>query len=471
MVNGKSRVVSSQGIFQVLPPVTDFPLTIQGSRFPIPYFCANSSIMTLIEELKWRGMIQDIMPGTAELLEKEMVSGYIGFDPTSDSLHIGSLVPILLLVHLQKAGHKPFALVGGATGMVGDPSGKSEERNLLSEAVLQHNQEGVRKQLARFLDFTDGKPNAAEMVNNYDWFKDFSFLNFIRDVGKHITVNYMMAKDSVKKRLEGETGMSFTEFTYQLVQGYDFYWLYQNKHCKLQMGGSDQWGNIVTGTELIRRKAGGEAFAFTCPLITKADGGKFGKTEKGNIWLDPAKTSPYQFYQFWLNASDEDAKKWIRIFTLLPKDTIEALLAQHDAAPHERVLQKKLAEEITCFVHSRSDYDFAVKASEILFGNATTDILQSFTEAELLQVMEGVPQIEVSKAAITEGYEIVSFLADTNIFPSKGEARKMWQAGGLSLNKSKIPVDKTHISFLDLLTGSYLLIQKGKKNYYLVKAV
>jgi tyrosyl-tRNA synthetase len=427
--------------------------------------------MHLIEDLQWRGMIQDIMPGTKELLEKEMVSGYIGFDPTSDSLHIGSLVPILLLVHLQKAGHKPFALVGGATGMVGDPSGKSEERNLLSEEILQFNQEGVRKQLSKFLDFNSDKPNAAVMVNNYDWFKDFSFLHFIRDVGKHITVNYMMSKDSVKKRLEGETGMSFTEFTYQLVQGYDFYWLYQNRNCKLQMGGSDQWGNIVTGTELVRRKAGGEAFAFTCPLITKADGGKFGKTEKGNVWLDPKKTSPYQFYQFWLNASDEDAKKWIKIFTLLSKKEIEALLLQQEAAPHERALQKKLAEELTCFVHSRADYDFAVKASEILFGNATTEILQSLNEEQLLQVMEGVPSIEISRGTLTDGYEIVSFLADTQIFPSKGEARKMWQAGGLSLNKNKISSEKTSIGLGDLLQDNYLLVQKGKKNYYLVKAV
>lgn len=424
--------------------------------------------MHLIEELQWRGMIQDIMPGTKELLEKEIVSGYIGFDPTSDSLHIGSLVPILLLVHLQRAGHKPYALVGGATGMVGDPSGKSEERNLLSEETLQFNQEGVRRQLSKFLEFNTGFPNSAELVNNYDWFKDFSFLNFIRDVGKHITVNYMMSKDSVKKRLEGETGMSFTEFTYQLVQGYDFYWLYQNRNCKLQMGGSDQWGNIVTGTELIRRKAGGEAFAFTCPLITKADGGKFGKTEKGNVWLDPKKTSPYQFYQFWLNASDEDAKKWIKIFTLLPKKEIEALLLKQDAAPHERALQKKLAEELTCFVHSRADFEFAVKASDILFGNATTEILQSLSEEQLLQVMEGVPCIEIEKSSIEAGYEIVSFLADTQIFPSKGEARKMWQAGGLSLNKSKIPIDKNEIVASDLLKEKYLLIQKGKKNYYLV---
>lgn len=424
--------------------------------------------MHLIEDLQWRGMIQDIMPGTKELLEKEMVSGYIGFDPTSDSLHIGSLVPILLLVHLQKAGHKPFALVGGATGMVGDPSGKSEERNLLSEETLKFNQDGVRKQLSKFLDFNSGAANAAELVNNYDWFKDFSFLNFIRDVGKHITVNYMMAKDSVKKRLEGETGMSFTEFTYQLVQGYDFYWLYQHRNCKLQMGGSDQWGNIVTGTELIRRKAGGEAFAFTCPLITKADGGKFGKTEKGNVWLDPAKTSPYQFYQFWLNASDEDAKKWIKIFTLLSRETIEELISKHEAAPHERALQKKLAEELTCFVHSRADFEFALKASDILFGNATTAILQSLSETQLLQVMEGVPTIEVEKSSIEAGYEIVSFLADTQIFPSKGEARKMWQAGGLSLNKSKIATDKIQINSSDLLQEKYLLVQKGKKNYYLI---
>ncbi len=427
--------------------------------------------MHLIEDLQWRGMIQDIMPGTKELLEKEMVSGYIGFDPTSDSLHIGSLVPILLLVHLQKAGHKPFALVGGATGMVGDPSGKSEERNLLSEETLQFNQEGVRKQLSKFLDFNSDKPNAAVMVNNYDWFKDFSFLHFIRDVGKHITVNYMMSKDSVKKRLEGETGMSFTEFTYQLVQGYDFYWLYQNRNCKLQMGGSDQWGNIVTGTELIRRKAGGEAFAFTCPLITKADGGKFGKTEKGNVWLDPKKTSPYQFYQFWLNASDEDAKKWIKIFTLLSIQEIETLLEQQEAAPHERALQKKLAEELTCFVHSRADYDFAVKASEILFGNATTEILQSLNEEQLLQVMEGVPSIEISRVTLVEGYDLVSFLADTQIFPSKGEARKMWQAGGLSLNKSKISTEKASVVLADLLQDKYLLVQKGKKNYYLVIVV
>jgi tyrosyl-tRNA synthetase len=427
--------------------------------------------MNLVEELRWRGMIQDIMPGTEELLQKEMVSGYVGFDPTSDSLHIGSLVPILLLVHLQRAGHKPFALVGGATGMVGDPSGKSEERNLLSEEVLLKNQEGVRKQLERFLDFDPGKPNAAEMVNNYDWFKDMHFLDFIRDIGKHITVNYMMSKDSVKKRLEGESGISFTEFTYQLVQGYDFYWLYKNKHCKLQMGGSDQWGNIVTGTELIRRKAQGEAFAFTCPLITKADGGKFGKTEKGNVWLDPKKTSPYQFYQFWLNASDDDAKKWIKIFTLLPLDEIDGLLTEHENAPHTRILQKRLAGELTVFVHSRADYDFAVKASEILFGNATTEVLQSLNEDQLLQVMEGVPAVEISRASLDAGYDLISFLADTQIFPSKGEARKMWQGGGISINKRKVGSEQSAVGSNDLLQEKYMLVQKGKKNYYFVKAV
>ena len=427
--------------------------------------------MNLIEELRWRGMLQDIMPGTEEQLNKEMTSAYIGFDPTADSLHIGSLVPILLLVHLQRAGHKPYALVGGATGMVGDPSGKSEERNLLSEDVLQKNLAGVKKQLEKFLDFDSSKPNAAVMVNNYDWFRDFSFLNFIRDVGKHITVNYMMSKDSVKKRLESENGMSFTEFTYQLVQGYDFYWLYKNKNCKLQMGGSDQWGNIVTGTELIRRKAGGEAFAFTCPLVTKADGGKFGKTEKGNVWLDASKTSPYQFYQFWLNASDEDAKKWIKIFTLLPKEEIDALLAEHEAAPHLRALQKKLAEQLTVFVHSKEDYDFAVKASEILFSNDTAEILKSLNEEQLLQVMEGVPAVEVSKQQITEGYDLLNLLTDTKIFPSKGEARKMWQGGGIGINKLKVNSEKLNVNADDLLQDKYLLIQKGKKNYYLVKMI
>jgi len=415
-------------------------------------------------------MIQDIMPGTEELFEKEQVSGYIGFDPTSDSLHIGSLVPILLLVHLQKAGHKPYALVGGATGMVGDPSGKSEERNLLSEEILAHNIAGVQKQLAHFLNFDSKQTNAAEMVNNYDWFKDFNFLSFIREVGKHITVNYMMAKDSVKKRIEGDTGMSFTEFTYQLIQGYDFYWLYKNKNCKVQMGGSDQWGNITTGTELIRRKLGGDAFAFTCPLIKKADGGKFGKTEKGNIWLDASKTSPYQFYQFWLNASDEDANAWIKIFTLLEPATIDALIAEHAIAPQQRILQKALAAELTKFVHSEADLKFAIEATEILFGNATTEVLQSLNEVQLLQVMDGVPQVTVPLAAMNEGYDFISLLVDTAIFPSKGEARKMWQGGGISINKEKMSTETTHINTAHLLQGKYMLIQKGKKQYYLVIA-
>ena len=412
-------------------------------------------------------MIQDIMPGTEELFEKEQVSGYIGFDPTSDSLHIGSLVPILLLMHLQRAGHKPYALVGGATGMVGDPSGKSEERNLLSEETLAFNLAGVKKQLSHFLDFDTSKSTAAEIVNNYDWFKDFSFLNFIRDVGKHITVNYMMSKDSVKKRLEGDNGMSFTEFTYQLVQGYDFYWLYQNKNCKVQMGGSDQWGNITTGTEIIRRKIGGEAFAFTCPLITKADGGKFGKTEKGNVWLDANKTSPYQFYQFWLNASDEDATKWIKIFTLLEPSVIEGLIAEHATAPQLRILQKALAAELTKLVHSEADLTFAIQATEILFGNATTEVLQSLNETQLLQVMDGVPTVNIDAAKIAAGYDIVELLADTAIFPSKGEARKMWQAGGIGINKEKITTEFTTVTSAQLLQGKYILFQKGKKNYYL----
>ena len=412
-------------------------------------------------------MIQDIMPGTEELFEKEQVSGYIGFDPTSDSLHIGSLVPILLLMHLQRAGHKPYALVGGATGMVGDPSGKSEERNLLSEETLAFNLAGVKKQLSHFLDFDALKSNAAEIVNNYDWFKDFSFLHFIRDVGKHITVNYMMSKDSVKKRLEGDNGMSFTEFTYQLVQGYDFYWLYQNKNCKVQMGGSDQWGNITTGAEIIRRKTGGEAFAFTCPLITKADGGKFGKTEKGNVWLDANKTSPYQFYQFWLNASDEDATKWIKIFTLLDPSVIEGLIAEHAAAPQLRILQKALAAELTKLVHSEADLTFAIQATEILFGNATTEVLQSLNETQLLQVMDGVPTVNIDAAKIAAGYDIVELLADTAIFPSKGEARKMWQAGGIGINKEKITTEFTTVTSAQLLQGKYILFQKGKKNYYL----
>lgn len=425
--------------------------------------------MNLIEELRWRGMIQDIMPGTEDQLKKEMTSAYIGFDPTADSLHIGSLVPILLLVHLQKAGHKPYALVGGATGMVGDPSGKSEERNLLSEDILRKNQEGVKKQLMQYLDFDPSKPNSAEMVNNYDWFKDMSFLHFIRDVGKHITVNYMMAKDSVKKRIEGDTGMSFTEFTYQLVQGYDFYWLYQNKQCKLQMGGSDQWGNIVTGTELIRRKAGGEAFAFTCPLITKADGGKFGKTEKGNIWLDPEKTSPFQFYQFWLNASDEDAKKWIRIFTFLDQQTVGALNAEHDSDPAARLLQKKLAAEITTFVHGAEALESALATTAKLFAQA--DAPAESLSIEDLEGMEGIVKKEIAEDKLQAGIDIVSLLAETGIFPSKGEARKMVQGGGISVNRRKVEGVDFKADASLLLHGRYLLLQKGKKNYYLIAAV
>jgi tyrosyl-tRNA synthetase len=425
----------------------------------------------LIEELRWRGMIQDIMPGTEEQLNKEVTTGYVGFDPTAESLHIGSLVPIILLLHLQRAGHKPIALVGGATGMVGDPSGKSEERNLLSEDVLNHNLAGIRAQLEKFLDFDPALPNCAEIANNYDWFRNFTFLDFIRDVGKHITVNYMMSKDSVKKRLEGENGMSFTEFTYQLVQGYDFYWLHKNKNCKLQMGGSDQWGNIVTGTELIRRKSAGEAFALTCPLMTKADGGKFGKTEKGNVWLDPRKTSPYQFYQFWLNAADADAEKYMKTFTLLDRQVINALVTEHAAAPHLRTLQKRLAKEITCFVHGEDNYNFAVKASEILFSNDTADILKALNEEQLLQVMEGVPAMEYPKAQLDAGIDIVSFLAATNVFPSKGEAKKMLTGGGVSINKQKVEGADTTVTADLLLNGKYLLVQKGKKNYYLVKAI
>jgi tyrosyl-tRNA synthetase len=425
----------------------------------------------LVEELQWRGMIQDIMPGTEEQLEKELTTGYVGFDPTADSLHIGSLVPIILLLHLQRAGHKPIALVGGATGMVGDPSGKSEERNLLSEDVLNHNLACIKAQLEKFLDFDPAKPNCAEIANNYDWFRNFTFLDFIRDVGKHITVNYMMSKDSVKKRLDGESGMSFTEFTYQLVQGYDFYWLHKNKNCKLQMGGSDQWGNIVTGTELIRRKSAGEAFAFTCPLMTKADGGKFGKTEKGNVWLDARKTSPYQFYQFWLNAADADAEKYMKTFTLLTREEIDALVTEHAAAPHLRTLQKRLAKEITCFVHGEGNYQFAVKASEILFSNDTADILKQLNEEQLLQVMEGVPSVDYPKADLEAGADLVGFLAATNVFPSKGEAKKMLLGGGVSINKQKIEGADAKVTADLLLNDKYLLVQKGKKNYYLIKAI
>ncbi|NNV57620.1 tyrosine--tRNA ligase [Limnovirga soli] len=422
--------------------------------------------MNLIKELQWRGLIQDIMPGTEEQLTKEMTSGYIGFDPTADSLHIGSLVPILLLVHLQKAGHKPFALVGGATGMVGDPSGKSEERNLLSEDILAKNQAGVKKQLEKFLDFDQSKPNAAVMVNNYDWFKEMSFLHFIRDVGKHITVNYMMAKDSVKKRIEGETGISFTEFTYQLIQGYDFYWLYANHNCKLQMGGSDQWGNITTGTELVRRKAGGEAFAFTCPLLTKADGGKFGKSEKGNIWLDGEKTSPYLFYQFWLNAADEDAKKWIKIFTFIPATDIETLIASHEADAAQRLLQKRLAKEITVFVHGEEEYLKALATTEKLFANQNAPA--ESLSAEDLEQMEGVVKCNFSRATIEAGIDLISFLADTGIMPSKGEAKKMVQNGGISINRKKADNLQMPVTIDLLLHNTYILVQKGKKNYYLV---
>lgn len=422
--------------------------------------------MDLVAELRWRGLIQDIMPGTEEQLNKEMTAGYIGFDPTADSLHIGSLVPIILLVHLQKAGHKPFALVGGATGMIGDPSGKSEERNLLSNEVLQRNQEGVRKQLEKFLDFNPAKANAAIMVNNYDWFKNMGFLEFIRDAGKHITVNYMMAKESVRKRIEGESGISFTEFTYQLIQGYDFYWLYTHYNCKLQMGGSDQWGNITTGTELIRRKVGGEAFAFTCPLLTKADGGKFGKTEKGNIWLDATKTSPYHFYQFWLNAADEDAKKWIKIFTFLPKETIEALITQHDQDAASRVLQKTLAKELTIFVHGEAGYQEAIATTEKLFANQNASA--ESLSVEDLEGMEGITKYTYEASRVAGGIDIISFLAETGVFPSKGEARKMVQGGGVSVNRKKMDNAQATIDNSLLLHNKYILIQKGKKNYYLV---
>ena len=422
--------------------------------------------MKLLDELRWKGMIQDIMPGTEEQLKKEMTSGYVGFDPTADSLHIGSLVPILLLVHLQRAGHKPIALVGGATGMVGDPSGKSEERNLLSEETLRHNQEGVKKQLMQFLDFDPSKPNSAEMVNNYDWFKEMGFLTFIRDVGKHITVNYMTSKDSVKKRLEGETGMSFTEFTYQLVQGYDFYWLYKNKNVKLQMGGSDQWGNIVTGTELIRKKDGGEAFAFTCPLLTKADGTKMGKTEKGNVWLDINKTSGYDFYQFWVRASDEDAEKWIKIFTFLDKETVDSLIAEHKKDESKQVLQKKLAEEVTKFVHGEEELKKAITTTEKVFENRQAPA-ESLTMDDI-DAMDGLEKIDFSKEKITAGIDIVSFLAESGIFPSKGEARKMIQGGGVSINRKKVDDVQFTIDKSFLLHDKYILVKRGKKNNYLV---
>ena len=429
--------------------------------------------MNFIEELAWRGMIHSMMPGTEEQLQKEMTSAYVGIDPTADSLHIGHLVSVMMLRHFQRAGHKPIALVGGATGMIGDPSGKSAERNLLNEAALRHNQECIKAQLAKFLDFESNSPNAAELVNNYDWMKDYTFLDFIRDIGKHITVNYMMAKDSVKKRLSSESseGMSFTEFSYQLLQGYDFLNLYQTKNCKLQMGGSDQWGNITTGTELIRRKTGGEAFALVCPLITKADGGKFGKTESGNVWLDRRYTSPYKFYQFWLNVSDADAEKYIRIFTAINKEEIGSLIDQHNEAPHLRLLQKRLAEEVTVLVHSRKDYDAAVEASEILFGNATSDVLKRLDEETLLAVFEGVPQFNISRSELETGIKAIElFTEKASVFPSKGELRKMVQSGGVSINKEKMTDQDYLITKSDLLNNKYLLVQKGKKNYFLLIA-
>ena len=422
--------------------------------------------MNLIKELEWRGMLQDIMPGTEEQLEKEATTGYIGFDPTSDSLHIGSLVPILLLLHLQKAGHKPIALLGGATGMIGDPSGKSNERNLLSEEQLLQNVQGIKRQLSKFLDFDAEGPLAPGIVNNYDWFKGISFVEFLRDTGKHITVNYMMAKESVKKRLEGDAGISYTEFAYQLMQGYDYYWLYKYQNCRLQMGGSDQWGNITTGTELIRRKAGGEAFGFTCPLIRKADGGKFGKTEKGNVWLDAEKTSPYQFYQFWLNASDEDAEQWIKIFTFLGRQEIENLVAEHRSNAAERLLQKTLAREVTTFVHGAEEYEKAVATTEKLFANQTAPA--ESLSAEDLEGMEGVVKFDFSAEKIRAGIDVVSFLAEASIFPSKGEARKMVQQGGVSINRHKVTDVGTKVVEEMLLHGRYILVQKGKKNYYLV---
>ncbi|PRY55385.1 tyrosyl-tRNA synthetase [Arcticibacter pallidicorallinus] len=424
--------------------------------------------MNFIEELRWRGMLHDMMPGTEEELNKGMVSGYIGFDPTADSLHVGHLTQIMTLIHFQNAGHKPFALVGGATGMVGDPSGKSAERNLLSEETLQKNVHALETQLKKFLDFDCG-PNSAEMVNNYDWFKNFNFLDFIRDVGKHITVNYMMAKDSVKKRLEGDAGLSFTEFSYQLIQGYDFYWLWKNKNCQVQMGGSDQWGNIVTGTELIRRMGGGGAFAMTTQLIKKADGNKFGKTESGAVWLDPERTSPYKFYQFWLNASDEDAKNWIRIFSLKSKEEIEAIEAEHATAPHMRALQKALAAEITIRTHSEEALQKALTTSDFLFGNGPIEFLSQLTEAEVLEIFEGIPQFDMSRELLSEGLNVVDMLAEhTKVFPSKGEARKMIQGGGLAINRSKVADAAELIQLTHLISDKFIVVQKGKKNYFLI---
>ncbi len=427
-----------------------------------------------IEELTWRGMIHQMMPGTDEQLKKELTTAYLGIDPTADSLHIGHLVGVMMLKHFQRAGHKPIALVGGATGMIGDPSMKSQERKLLDEETLRHNQEAIKAQLAKFLDFDSDAPNAAEMVNNYDWMKNFSFLDFIRDVGKHITVNYMMAKDSVKKRLSGESqqGMSFTEFSYQLCQGYDFLHLYKEKGCRLQLGGSDQWGNITTGTELIRRTAGGEAYALTCPLITKADGGKFGKTESGNVWLDARYTSPYKFYQFWLNVSDADAEKYIKIFTELTREEVAALVEEQAKDPGLRPLQKRLAKEITTMVHSAEDYEMAVEASQILFSNKAGETLRKIDEQTLLAVMEGVPQFEVPRAAIEEGTKLADLLTEVApVFPSKGEMRKMVQGGGVSVNKEKIADPYAPATADMLLNDKYILVQKGKKNYFLLKVV
>ncbi len=427
--------------------------------------------MDFIKELTWRGMIHTVMPGTEEQLASGMTTAYLGIDPTADSLHIGHLVGVMMLKHFQRAGHKPIALVGGATGMIGDPSMKSQERKLLDEETLRHNQEAIKKQLARFLDFDSDAPNAAELVNNYDWMKNFSFLDLIRDVGKHITVNYMMAKDSVKKRLSGESqqGMSFTEFSYQLVQGYDFLNLYREKNCRLQLGGSDQWGNITTGTELIRRTLGGEAFALTCPLITKADGGKFGKTESGNVWLDRRYTSPYKFYQFWLNVSDEDAEKYIKIFTELPQDEIMALVDEQKADPGKRPLQKRLAKEITTMVHSAEDYETAVEASQMLFGNNTAEILHKLDEETLLAVLDGVPQYEVPRSAIDEGTKLADMLVDlAPVFPSKGELRKLAQQGGFSINKEKVQDVYAPVETGMLLNNKYILAQQGKKKYHLI---
>lgn len=420
----------------------------------------------LLEELRWRGLLQDVMPGTDEQLNREMTAAYVGFDPTADSLHIGSLVPIILLMHLQKAGHKPIAVVGGATGMVGDPSGKSEERNMLSIEQIQLNIAGVRKQLQHFLQFDDALPNKAELLDNYDWLKNITFLDFIRDVGKHITVNYMLSKDSVQRRLE--TGMSFTEFTYQLVQGFDFYYLNQHHNVKLQMGGSDQWGNMVTGTELIRRKSNNEAFAFTAPLLKKADGGKFGKTETGNIWLDAGKTSPYRFYQFWLNTADDDAKNYIKIFTFLPQADIETLINEHEAQPHLRLLQKTLARELTVMVHSQQAYDAAVEASQILFSENTTAALQQLSREQLLDVLDGVPQFPLPANSINDGVKWLDVLASTGIMPSKVEARKMIQSGAIGINKQKLNDVEATLLPEQLLQNQYILVQKGKKNYYLL---